>query len=604
LKKGWNATKNYVMGDENQKYGKTKKGLRILGTATGILPLYSVGKAGWKGAKDLNIRRQVWWGKTKKSISDTLDKYSLTKKINKWRMNSKSANAARGTIKRDKYERLTEEYSQKVTDLRVQLNATTDKTERTKLQNEIDKAEKQMEINTKKTLEWQKKQTSSQLDLKNFKAKLEAKAGPAKKELKTSIDSNVNKLLGDEGSINNAKAQIDKEIAAENAIQTTTQSELKNIQSQLNTLMSNSDENTQRNELLEKKKQLQAKLTESITKQKTLTAGKTNNDFITKRVLLNNSDSLYGPQQIAKLTRTLGVSSKLAQPGTPENKRLQDRIKAHIDSNGKQPSADDLTKYITEEGFEKTLANKTLEMSSELRNSITSKSDKYTESKSALESIPIPSEKDNIINESIKTYKAKLQTKINSLINEREIKPTPQLKAKKLADLEKTRQILQRINLLESSKKTPKQIYDFISAQDSQFSATITTNVNDFNAKQATFKTAVANPENLKTAADAYYNARTKKMSPEGLKQLAAIYNPFIKTYIERKHKYSIQSEIIKGLDKYKDHIRDLLKTNPLALKAEDPATYDKIIASQSAKPSTPAIIPTEAANPINESEA
>jgi hypothetical protein len=581
-KQGFKATANYVMGDP--KNSKKMKGLRIFGAVTGVLPVlsglssigkgaYGAGKFVLKGAKSVKSKTGLFLGNTKKKISDFADRYSLTKRLDRRKMNKLTSREARSTLKKEKYDNLTNEYSQKISKLTQELanksNLTPeqlkDKT------NELKKATKQMELNTIKTTEWIRKQTTKQSELNKFKTKIAAKAGPLQKEVDKKVTMQLNNLLSDEAKISEAKSKIDKDISKESEKQIQHRTDLKNIEQQIKNIspiLSKTEQEIQRVELLKKQAAIEKSLNESVATQKQLTTNSKDPTYIKNMLVQENLNVIYSPQQIAKLTRTLGISPKIAQLNTPENKELQAKIKAHITTNGKPPSATELSEIITATGYNRTLQKKNIQMSAELRNSITSKVGAYKESKTALESIPDERAKTSVITNAIATYKSKLTENIQYLKQKQREAIIQQLKAKIGIDIDKKTQILDRLTYFENNKKTSQEIYEFISGQDTQFGTTVTDSVNVLNTKKDYLK---ANNDELERAVTELYN-NTLKINANNnanANETTKLQEEYARIYLPgkiKKNKILSDTQINTGLQRFKAALRARILNNPFMI--------------------------------------
>lgn len=598
LKNTGAAIKNIAWGDANT--GKLKKTAKLLISPI-TLPGTAIGntfKGLYKGAK---------WAKTKTGLFINKlgipESLKFVKKYKTWRTTSK---ATTGELKKQKYEQQTldknkeiENYASRI----MELNAIDkgkltpeQKKELKTVESKLKSAESDLDYISIKNAEWQTKSAKSQSNLQKLQA---TRILPSTKK---DIDRNIqlqqkafqtqmkNKTIEKQTEINDKVKLLglNPNVNPEFAKTLNAKTEELNIKLNQELTGKSEDEKKKINAAFEAKKHTLKETLINEEKEKMLKEADNAIELERKKIQLEAYNS-----QIKKISEKLGINIK------PDNPQLKALIAEHHDKPNAIPlTGEELIKKVSEVGFANIVSNKQTIKQATKYLSAPQAVFKPGQEKVAVNNLGNNSAKRSFYTDYVKDAEVNLNVKLTD-------PATAGANKVKLAKLKGQLDVMNADRRFKGATKD-EYLYNLFKSNESLLGITgTTTRVADANkVKQA----ILTNPATLKAAAEAYYSARTKGMSSEGLKRLAAIYNPALKKYISEKHEYStgLQSFIIDGLKTYKGHIQDLLRTNPLALKAEDPETYDKIIAAQQSRPSTTQIGPTaaQAAKKLEESEA
>jgi hypothetical protein len=605
LKKTGAAIKNIAWGDENT--GKLRKAAKLL-----VSPITLPGTALAKTLK--NVYKGTKYAKTKIGIGisklpDYVEPLRLVKKYKTWRTTSK---AATGELKKQKYEQELNEKNaeiEKYSGMIMELDAIPEnqrtpeqKQELKNLKSKLNSANSKLDYISIKNAEWMTKSAKSTSKLNKLQA---SRILPSnKKELDRNIQSQQKafETLMKEKT-NEKKNKTDDKIAKL-------------------TSDPNSDPNFTKT-LNARTAELDTQLQTDLNGKTGDVAAKINADFAAKKGALK--ETLINEQKTKLLqeadkeidlerrklqleaynSQIKGISTKLGINIAVDNPQLQALIAEHHDKPGAKPlTGEELIKKVSEVGFTNIVSSKQAMKQATKYLSAPQAVFKPGQEKAAVNNLGNNSAKRSFYIDYVKDATANLNAKLTD-------PATAGTNKVKLAKLKGQLDVMNADKRFKGATKD-EYLYNLFKSNEALLGITgTTTRVADANkVKQA----ILTNPATLKAAAEAYYNARTKGMSSEGLKRLAAIYNPALKKYLSGSAQLAsvINNLVADGLQNYKYHISNLMKTNPLALKAEDPETYDKIIAAQqsrpspSTSPSTTLSVPAPAnqqGNP-NESEA
>ena len=577
LKKTGAAIKNIAWGDENT--GKLRKAAKLLvspitlpGTA-----LAKTFKKAYKGAK--YAKTNIGIGISKLRIPESL---RLVKKYKTWSTTSK---AAVGELKKQKYEQQLNEKNAEIEKysgmiMRLEAIPKEDRTPEQKnelknLQSKLNSANSKLDYITIKNAEWMTKSAKStsklnklqasrilpstrkeidrnlQLQQKALNTQMKQKDAYKKKE----IDDKITKLT----SYPNSDPEFYKNLTARTA-------ELDNqLQTTLNSKTGDAAKKKKMQEEFEAKKT--ALKNQLINEEKNKLQKNAEKEIDLERRKL---------QLEAYNSQIKGISTKLGINIAVDNPQLKALIAEHHDKPGAKPlTGEELIKKVSEVGFSNIVSSKQTMKQATKYLSAPQAVFKPGQEKAAVNNLGNNSAKRSFYSDYVKDATANLNAKLTNP----ETAGTNKVKLAKLKG---------KLDVMNADKRfkgatRDEYLYNLFKSNESLLGITgTTTRVADANkVKQA----ILTNPETLKTAAEAYYNARIKNLTEAGKQQLAAIYNPTLKKYLAGKKRIaSEESDLInQGLQFYKNHINNLLKSNPLALKAEDPETYDKIITAQQA---------------------
>ena len=586
LKNTGAAIKNIAWGDENT--GKLRKAAKLMMSPI-TLPGTAIGntfKYAYKGSKYAKTKTGLFINKL--GIPESL---KFVKKYKTWRTTSK---ATTGELKKQKYEQQTldknkeiENYASRI----MELNAIgkdkltpEQKKELKTVESKLKSAESDLDYISIKNAEWQTKSAKSQSNLQKLQA---TRILPRTKK---DIDRNIQlqqKALNSNIATKEAlkKKEIDnKEKTMNTEFETRMTAELNN-QLQGNPAEKQTKIRTEFEKYKTKQKQ---ELEEQKTKMRAAAYTELKDDNQKLQLQVYSS-------QIKEVAVKLGVNIKA------DNPQLMALIAEHHSKPDAKPlTGEELIKKVSEVGFTNIVSNKQTIQQATKYLSAPHAVFKPGEEKAAIEALG-SSTKQSFYKTYVRDAEAKLSSKLNNLATSANNAST-KVKLSKLKGQVETMNMDKRFQ----GARKDEYLYNLYKQNEAILGISTTQKVAEVNKVKDAIST---NTEQLKTATDAYYTARTQKLTDAGKQQLAAIYNPTLKKYLSGTARFAsvnIQNLIDDGLKNYKYHISKLLQENPLALKAEDPETYDKIIAAQQSRPSTAQIGSTAAKAPKNleESEA
>ena len=486
------------------------------------------------------------YDEVKEKLGDIADKYSLTKWSQKRKMNKLTIKAARGALKMQKYDELRAEKSEEISAITAQMQGLDPKSKEYKaLQSKQNQLTREMKFYKKKQVEWIERQSEKQSKVNEFKKEIAAKVAPLKAKIDANLKSQVSGFRDDlakkrtelETEHNDKFTAFDNEITAINA----------------NTGITQEEKAKQIAAVEAKKSGLKTEIEQKMKQEESK--------------LQSNIIDLYG-KDIERLTRSLGISGKVAQPGTPENEELQTKIKEHLAKTGQPPDSKTLSEFITQTGYKRTLQKKSIEMTEDLMKSTTAKVDKYRDTQTALGTINNPLAKKGVITRAIADYTRQLNIDTDALIaKQKQGKLTP-VENKKL---DKYRQIRNAITYMRGTQNaTDDEIYKYISSQDVNFGEKITGIVSDMASRR---KVLENNTKDLEQKAQALYDQKINNKTSQSTKeQYARLYLP---ASIKNQKKLS-EAEINQGLAAYKAALKQRILENPLLLdnlKLPSPST-------------------------------
>ena len=520
----WMKAKNGVSSAMKGTLKKTKSGLSAIGTAVkSPVSLYKYTK--FKTKETLKGIK-----KFAANTAETLSPIRQAQRFKNWR---KRTAKAKSDAKLNKYIDKQYEREQKIAKLKTDranimannMNPDEKKAKLAELDKQIKSETKELKWDEEKVAEWAGKQNKASTALNNYTQYLGKKTGPIKEELNKKLDSEKATMLRSPVAQDIAQKEIEAELnaeftAQENAAQTAL---AQDNEYQAAQTLANSDEckgtdetqpEYQKIKCADAKKTMSEKTAniDKIKKERAL-AKQAKEAEIQKRILKKNSMDLIG-NSLQKLTKTMRLPSAISMPGTPEHSELQEKIQAHIDTHGDMPTAAKISEMVAGTAYEQTLSNTAKDMAKEIRDATTAGKAAYKTGDTALANILHPQAKTSVINQSIKDFIPKLESKITEL-QKPLTKKTGESdadfaarQASQASQLRMTQTVLQTVKQMTVAGKPPEEIYKFISRYNSEFGTTVAQKANNLEKRREKLK--IDSPENTQ-AVERYYKAEMAK---------------------------------------------------------------------------------------------